>query len=179
MRVAIEGINGIGKTTLALKLYQKLKLPYHKHPKSQRLIAFLQGKHSQLLEAQLDELTHLMKITAGVLDRGYYSHYVYPILHPNIPVAYKTFFMAVIPPPDITILVTGNVEEAVQNCKGRQNIYVGSVELNKKVQEMMLAEHMQTYKNIMQINNGNRTYWIGNKGVDISQIVETINQLSF
>lgn len=123
MLIVIEGVDGAGKSTLALKLAHLLRYRYRHYPTSDiKQIP----RYPRDAAYALDMVANPPSTDNMVVDRYYYSHIAYGG-------KYGDYLKAKLPKPNLAFLINISAEESYQRCATRGDDLDIKVEARKQI----------------------------------------------
>jgi len=192
--IAIEGIDGSGKTTIANLLYNKLSIKYNKvilmkepydNDLSKKIKEIISKEHEKNLDygyllallftadrsiKNIDLKKYLNNNYIIISDRSIYSTFSYQILYEGIDITWLKCISKHIIRPDITFVLDIDPKIAIEriNLRGKNITNYENIEFLKKVRENFLKlKEIFPEDNIVYINGEEKPEEILNKILNI------------
>lgn len=134
MLISVEGLDGVGKSSLVKELSQFTKFPIIEKPikklleltpsQSSYIKEKIYGNYSTNIQAMYYLLGYLTALEDGntrdyILDRGFLSTYYFSFCQENADLF--DFFANIYGFPDLTFLLYASIEERINRIQGRNN----------------------------------------------------------
>jgi len=136
MRIIVEGLDCVGKTTIAKYLSETLNIPYYKIKRTVSKI----GTQQEVTQRIIDETSLVLADWNGVLDRGYFSALATGLCYEKN-LDYSRLVRLDNLRPDLSIIVTSNIDAIRKRTRrsfSNQDKRILGGGLFEKVQDWMI-----------------------------------------